>query len=925
MIHTRQANNLLNDYYNHPKMSYSEMGLYYSFSTAEDSLISSLRSTSNKLMVMLLLGYVKKYNRILLFSELQKLSLDVRYLQKSYFPEEDININYNRSNYSNYVPHILALLSLRVHREINIKELKVILRRVCTSDSSARKLTKEAIRYYLNSGLVFPKSASVLKEIVQEAIDDYFKKVILRYKKHLNRPKVVKEINDWVETYQISLNKEPSNNSISEAKDICLSKKALDKFIGPYDNIIVESNKNIQNFADLYDTGESTNDKTINILIILCAVKSRIMNMNDYLLEMFFIVLNKLATDSEMDYHREVLNYFKAVQPYLTKMAEMSSTLISDDIEDTDPVKGLRDNVYNSIARDEIDHVIDLFRNAPKKDKTVSAKEKLKLLQVILISLKLESKKYPNLINISPDENNHLKHYKKIGLKIKSGHIYQNRSRSYKSLESDIISTKVWKDVKRNRDFEEVEPVAHLETLKIELEDLYEQMSEKEYQRGNTEYPKVPKSLVLNNIFDSLSQTPISEVLQLVLEETEFNKEFKHLKSKKRHAGDKLIAISSIIALGTNLGAFKMSHISNFTYDQLSYFIGTYLSIENLKSANDLIVEKLKKLRIYKYFHIDSGIVYSSSDGQKFETQLDNISARYSQKYFGLAKGVSNYSLIANHIPISAKVISANEYEGHHIIDILLNNQTSINPDVHSADSHGVSNLNFGLLNLLGYQFAPRIKGAGIKKFDLYGFRSLRSYTKQKIRPSKKVNEKVIIENWDSILRVVYSLKRGDVSQSALIKKLASKSDSDPLKKSLWEYNAIIRSIFVLNYALNPTLKQNIQKSLNRGENYHQLKRAIAYANSGRLKGSSPKDQQLWSEAARLIANSVIYYNSKILSHLYSYTYENHDAELREKVIKSSPVSWSHINFMGKYDFYNLDDVDTWIEKLDFKTLIKEL
>ena len=61
--------------------------------------------------------------------------------------------------------------------------------------------------------------------------------------------------------------------------------------------------------------------------------------------------------------------------------------------------------------------------------------------------------------------------------------------------------------------------------------------------------------------------------------------------------------------------------------------------------------------------------------------------------------------------------------------DILFNNTTDIQtaflgrrilperclPDVHSTDTHGTNEVNFAILHLFGYQFAPRYK-------DIYGY-----------------------------------------------------------------------------------------------------------------------------------------------------------------------------------------------------------
>ena len=49
---------------------------------------------------------------------------------------------------------------------------------------------------------------------------------------------------------------------------------------------------------------------------------------------------------------------------------------------------------------------------------------------------------------------------------------------------------------------------------------------------------------------------------------------------------------------------------------------------------------------------ISTALKHSSSDGQRVETQIHTINARHGSKYFGLKKGVSAYTLVANHVPM---------------------------------------------------------------------------------------------------------------------------------------------------------------------------------------------------------------------------------------------------------------------------------
>jgi len=54
--------------------------------------------------------------------------------------------------------------------------------------------------------------------------------------------------------------------------------------------------------------------------------------------------------------------------------------------------------------------------------------------------------------------------------------------------------------------------------------------------------------------------------------------------------------------------------------------------------------------------------------------------------------------------------IGADEHENHVVFDILFNNNTDIQPEIHSTDTHGTNEVNFALLHVFGYQFAPRYK-----------------------------------------------------------------------------------------------------------------------------------------------------------------------------------------------------------------------
>jgi TnpA family transposase len=81
-----------------------------------------------------------------------------------------------------------------------------------------------------------------------------------------------------------------------------------------------------------------------------------------------------------------------------------------------------------------------------------------------------------------------------------------------------------------------------------------------------------------------------------------------------------------------------------------------FLRAETLHSGNDEIANATAALSMFDQYDIGD-LKHSSSDGQRIETQIHTINARHGSKYFGLQKGVSSITLVANHVPCNARII----------------------------------------------------------------------------------------------------------------------------------------------------------------------------------------------------------------------------------------------------------------------------
>jgi TnpA family transposase len=414
------------------------------------------------------------------------------------------------------------------------------------------------------------------------------------------------------------------------------------------------------------------------------------------------------------------------------------------------------------------------------------------------------------------------------------------------------------------------------------------------------QYP-TSSEIVNHPIFETLPQVNINSVLDFVNLDCQFMNCFEHVLSRytKQVADDRLIR-ACLVAWATNMGLGRMGEISDISFETLTSTSANFLRLETLKAANDCISNAIASVTIFRQYDI-GGVVHSSSDGQKFETALPTFNSRYSPKYFGLGKGVVAYTLVANHVPVNADIIGAHEHESQFVFDLLFNNTTDIQPEVHSTDTHGTNQVNFALLQIFGYQFAPRYKAIQDKlRTSLYGFEQPTHYGEVILKPVRKLNTALIMEEWDNLQRIFVSLALKTTTQRIIVHKLNSYARKNKTRQALWEYDNIISSLYLLDFVDSPLLRKNVQSALNRGESYHQLRRAVSYANFGKLRFRSEDDQYLWHECSRLITNCIIFYNLTLLSRLWL---RKKDTQELTHIAHISPVAWQHINFYGRYEF----------------------
>ena len=529
--------------------------------------------------------------------------------------------------------------------------------------------------------------------------------------------------------------------------------------------------------------------------------------------------------------------------------------------------------------------------------------------------------------------------YKQMQEQIKSGVLYVKDSILHNCFNHELISVEKSQHVLKDMDVPWIkEPIIkQVNSLIGYLDDLWIKINEK-YEKGELKhlrYDEQKKKFIWskikaqnseeleNKFYSQLPFCEINQVMNFVNEKTNFLSALKPIQDRyhKEETISNARVIAAILSKALNHGDYKMSQASDISYQELKTTTSQTLRLDTLKKANDIICDAITKLPIYPYFSIDLELLFSSVDGQKYELETPNIKARNSKKYLREKPGVSAYTILANNIPFNSYVIGSNEHESHYIFDIWYNNTTNIEPQAITGDMHSLNKCNFALLHCFGVQYKPRFTSLNTELKQICCSKNIENYANYQLVPIKQIDSEIIIKNEDKIIQILGTLAVKEMNQANLVKKLCNLPPENSLRKAIFELDKLIRSIYTLEYMIDPELQRNVHRSQNKIEEYHKLRAAIAKVGGRKqLYGRTDPDIEVANQCGRLVANLAICYNSLILSGLIEQNPELlKNRKFLNKLKKISPIAWQHIHFLGQYTFKTTE------EPIDMNEILKNI
>jgi TnpA family transposase len=414
-------------------------------------------------------------------------------------------------------------------------------------------------------------------------------------------------------------------------------------------------------------------------------------------------------------------------------------------------------------------------------------------------------------------------------------------------------------------------------------------------------FPDKAKGFV-NQVNALLPRVKITELLLEVDQWTNFTEHFLHLKSGET-AKNKTLLLTAILADGINLGLNKMANsCPEATYDKLAWLQAWHIRDETYSAALAILTNAQLKQPFAT--HWGDGTT-SSSDGQFFKTaDVSQGKGQINPKH-GSEPGQQFYTHVSDqYSPFSSRILNVGVRDATYVLDGLLYHGSDLRIEEHYTDTAGFTDQVFGMMHLLGFKLAPRIKNLADTKLFTPP-KQLKNYATLQALIGEEINVQRIQNHWEDILRLTASIQQGTASASLLLRKLSHYPRQNGLALALRELGRIERTLFVLDWLESVELRKRVNAGLNKGESRNALARAVFFNRLGEIRDRSYEQQSYRASGLALLTGAIILWNTVYIEKTVQAMKERSEKFEPEWCQYLSPLGWEHIGLTGDYIWRN--------------------
>lgn len=254
------------------------------------------------------------------------------------------------------------------------------------------------------------------------------------------------------------------------------------------------------------------------------------------------------------------------------------------------------------------------------------------------------------------------------------------------------------------------------------------------------------------------------------------------------------------------------------------------------------------------------GATTVASDSTHFAAYDRNVFTEWHSRYGG--RGVLVYwSVETGAMAIHSQLISCTASEVAAMIEGVMRHGTTMRVEDNYVDTHGQSEIGFGITRLLGFDLLPRIKQVNHVKLYQPGGEQAHRWPGLEAALTRRIRWDLIENNYDMMIKYATAIRVGTASTEAILRRF-TRNASHPVYQGMLELGRAQKTIFVARYLRDRDLQREINTGLNVVEAWNGVNDVLFFGKSGELASNRRDQQELSVLSLYVLPAALVYVNT---------------------------------------------------------------
>ncbi|BCA93732.1 hypothetical protein TUM19329_00930 [Legionella antarctica] len=263
---------------------------------------------------------------------------------------------------------------------------------------------------------------------------------------------------------------------------------------------------------------------------------------------------------------------------------------------------------------------------------------------------------------------------------------------------------------------------------------------------------------------------------------------------------------------------------------------------------------------------------------------------------------------------IHSQLKSVSSSEVSAMIEGVLKHCTEMSVKKNYVDTHGQSEIGFAFSHLLGFSLMPRLANLNKQKLARCELGDYQQYINLQPVMTDTINWQLIKEQYSQIVKYTAAMKAGHADPESILRRFNQNNLKHPVYMALSQLGKVLKTIFICNYLMHESIRQEIQEGLNVVELWNGVSKFIFYGRAGEISSNHEKAQTLSVMSLHLLQLSMVYINTLMIQQIIE------DHGLKEILTKEdkralTPLIYEHVNPYGLFPL----DLSTRLPHLRYK------